>query len=346
MELREFDKPTLGPKDLLMKIKYCGICASDIHTWEGAWQPRYPYIPGHEFIAEVAEAGEEALEWRGLNTGDQVAVEMIIPCYRCKWCMQGLYNLCIYDREYGYNIPTSTPQTPSWGGYSQYLYVPENAIVHKFHKRVDWKEGAITEPLAVSCRAVNLAQISSGNSVAVVGPGMIGLTAVVAAKAAGANPVILLGTRDYRLRVGEALGADYTINVSEGGFFQRVMELTDGIGSDVVLETAGAESAQALSFKLARKGGKVVLVGLSGEKKLTITPDSDIVTKELTVKGSMLSAHAYQQSMRIIESGTFPLKRLITHVFPLKDVDRAYELILKREDNVLKVLLDPWLQTE
>ena len=352
IEIREFEKPELGPKDFLMKVKYCGICGSDVHIWEGHWNPPYPMILGHEFIGEVADSGSEALEWRQIRQGDQMAVEMIIPCHECEWCRRGYYNLCVSDDrsispengvEYGCNIPITRKPTALWGGYSQYLYVPENAIVHRYDKRIDWKEAALTEPLAVSVRAVKRGDIQAGDSVVVVGPGPIGLLTVVAAKAAGAQPIILTGTRDVRLKVGEALGADHTVNITEvRDLVEDVKKLTDGLGADIVLETAGTPLAQEQSLRMVRKSGTVVIVGLTGGKNLTMDPDADLMAKELDVKASFLSAHAYQEAIKIIQSGRFALKKVVTQIYPLRDVERAYQTLTKREKGVIKVLLDPW----
>jgi len=182
--------------------------------------------------------------------------------------------------------------------------------------------------------------------VVVMGPGPIGLMTVIAAKAAGADPVILTGTRDTRLRVGEDLGADHIVNVmGVQDPVKEVMRLTGGAGADVVVETAGTSSAQEQSFRMARKTGTVVLVGLTGEKSLTITPDRDIVAKELSVKGSILSAHAYQDAMGIIQSGKFALKKVVTHVFPLEEVERAFQVVVGRQEGVIKALLDPWTRS-
>lgn len=355
IEIREFEKPELGSKDFLVRVKYCGICGSDVHMWQGHWNPPYPMILGHEFIGEVADAGNEALEWRKLNEGDQIAVEMIIPCHKCEWCQRGYYNLCLSDDrsispengvEYGCNIPITRPPTALWGGNSQYLYVPENAIVHRFENRVDWKEAVLTEPLAVSVRAAMRGNIQAGNSVVVVGPGPIGLLAVVAAKAAGAQRLILTGTRDSRLKVGEALGADYTVNITKvQDPVEEVKQLTNGFGADIVLETAGKPSAQEQSLRMARKSGTVVIVGLTGGENLTIDPDAALMGKELDVKASFLSAHAYQEAIKIIQSGRFELKKLITHVYPLRGIEKAFQTVTKRERGAIKVLLDPWAAT-
>jgi len=352
IEIQGFEKPRLGPRDLLMKVRYCGVCGSDIHLWEGHWNPPYPLILGHEFIGEVADAGGEALAWRGLEMGDPVAVEMIIPCHRCDWCRRGYYNLCVTDdrsifpgngAQYGCNIPVTRPPTALWGGYSQFLYVPENAIVHRLRGNVDWKETALVEPLAVSARAVKRGGVRSQESVVVVGPGTIGLMAVVAAKAAGADPVILMGTRDSRLELGEALGADGSVNVTEAREpVEEVKRLLGGSGADIVFETAGTPSAQAQSLKMARRGGRVVLVGLTGGRGLTIEPDSELLSSELDVRTSYLSAHAYQDAIKIIRSGRFDLDKVVTHIHPLREVDEAFRRFVSREGDAVKVLLDPW----
>jgi len=352
IEIREFEKPKLGSKDFLMRVKYCGICGSDVHIWEGSWNPPYPMILGHEFVGEVADAGDEALEWRSLRRGDQIAVEMTIPCNKCEPCQRGYYNLCLADDrsvspengvEYGCNIPVTRKPTALWGGYSQYLYVPKNAIVHRFENRVDWKEAALTEPLAVSVRAVKRGNVKTGDSVVIVGSGAIGLLAVVAAKAAGAQPIILTGTRDLRLKVGETLGADYTVNITQvQNPVEQVKKLTNGFGADVALETAGTTSAQEQSLRMARKAGCAVIVGLTGGRDLTINPDLDLMAKELDVKASFLSANAYQDALGIIQSGRFELNKMITHIYPLVDVEKAFQTVTEKGRDVIKVLLDPW----
>ncbi|UCH02745.1 MAG: alcohol dehydrogenase catalytic domain-containing protein [Candidatus Bathyarchaeota archaeon] len=348
MKIQEFKKPKLDPIDFLMKVKYCGICASDIHIWEGHWNPRFPIILGHEFIGEVADVGSEALKWRGFEVGDQIAVEMIVPCHTCEYCRRGYYNLCICSDLYGeklasVEIPISSSHTALWGGYAQYLYVPEKAIVHKFEKKVSWEEAALTEPLAVAIRAIRRGKIKADESVAIVGPGPIGLLAVVAAKSVKANPIILIGTRDYRLKVGALLGADYVINNScLHDNISDVKKLTSGYGADVVLETAGTVRAQQQAIKMARKAGRVIYVGLTGGKRLTLNSDVDLLFREINLNTSYLSAHAYQGAIRIIEDGEFNLGEIITHIYPLRDIEIAFQTVIRRRDAVIKALLNPW----
>jgi threonine dehydrogenase-like Zn-dependent dehydrogenase len=222
LEVREFPTPRLGAGDLLVRVRLCGICGSDLHWWDGHWAPRYPTVMGHEFIGEVAAIGEEAARRRGLAPGDPVAVEMLLPCWECERCRDGHYNLCEEDdrsvderrgRQYGCNMPADRPPTPLWGGYAQFLYAPREALVHRLPRDLPWERMVFTEPLAVACRAVARGGVRPGESVVVIGPGLVGLMLTIAAKAAGASPVVVTGTRDYRLDRALELGADATINV-------------------------------------------------------------------------------------------------------------------------------------
>ena len=347
MELQEFDWPEVGPRDMMVQVLACGICGSDAHHfWEDAWHTRFPIIPGHEFVCKVAEAGEAAVAHHGVQVGDIVAVELNIPCWECYWCKQGLYNLCIQDtlegREYGCNMPTTRPPG-LWGGYAEYLYVPYEAIVHKYSPDVNVMAAIFTEPLAVAVRAVNLAaRRQLGDTAVIVGGGTIGIMQGIAAKAGGFDPIILLGTRDKRLDLALEIGAaDVVVNVLEQAPLEVVNNLTNGLGADVVFETAGSVSAQQQCFGFARKGGTVVLVGLTGNKTVPINTDASIGSKELTVQASFLNAGAYPGAMSIIESKRFPIEQLATHQFPLRDAFEAMRVARDEHDVALKVVLVP-----
>jgi len=354
-QIEEFDIPHLGSRDLLIKVDLCGICGSDVHMWEGTLATPKPLIMGHEFIGEVADGGEEALSLRDLKIGDMVSVEIMIPCHRCFWCQQGKYHLCQEDdvsidinhgRQYGCNIPITRPPTPLWGGYAQYVYVPKDAIVHRFQKRIDPRIGIFTEPLATAIHAVEVSGLKSGNSCVVVGPGTMGLCTVIAAKSSGADPIILIGTSEdrERLKIGKNLGANYIINILEvEDVVAEVKKLTKNRGVDVAIETAGSSAAQLTALRVVRRGGVCVTMGINGQKKLTIVPDNDLVFREVSLRGCKLSPHSYSPAIKIIESKQFPLDRLTTLIFPLSEIDEAFHAVRERRNNVVKVALDPWL---
>lgn len=353
-EIQEFLLPELGRRDLLMRVNLCGVCGSDIHMWRGRSLIHEPWIVGHEFIGEVAAAGSEALAFRNVAIGDQIAVEILIPCHRCRWCKEGKYQICVMDdvslgpdhgRQFGCNIPLTRPPTPLWGGYSQYLYVPEEACVHKFHKRVSWQAGVTVEPIATAQHAIDLSRLRGGDSCAVVGPGTIGLSVVAAAKYSGADPVILIGAPGdaHRLEVGRKLGADYTLDLTDVADPQaEIKKLTHGYGADVTVECSGSVGGRLLAIRALRKGGTCVLIGMSADE-LTIVPDDDIIFREVTVVGSLMSGHGYEPAVKIIESGRFPVESIVTHELPLEKIDEAFDLLINRYDEPIKVVLNPWL---
>lgn len=344
MEMRRFPRPAIGSRDLLMRVELCGICGSDQHLFRGNWGTPFPLILGHEFVGTVAEVGEEASARHRVSVGDRVAVEMYVPCRECYWCRRGYYNLCEMDLtegwQYGCNIPTA--RAPSlWGGYAEYLYVPYGALVHQLPAHVPWRAAVLVEPLAVAVRAVNLARITLCDSVVVVGPGTIGLAAVMAAKTAGAGQVVLVGTRDSRLELGRTLGADAVINAREEDPVARVKALTGGRGADAVFETAGTATAQQECFDYARRGAVVTIVGLTGDKVVPLNTDRQLAFKEIRLQASFLSAWGYQGSISIIESGRFPLEKMVTQVFPLSAAKEALDFTHDRKEECLKAVLSP-----
>lgn len=344
MEIRRFPKPAIGPRDLLMRVELCGICGSDQHLFTGDWGTPFPLILGHEFVGTVAEVGDEASARHGVSMGDHITVEMAVPCHECYWCQRGYYNLCEKDLndgwQYGCNIPIA--RAPSlWGGYAEYLYVPHSALVHRIASRVPWRAAVLVEPLAVAVRAINLTRITLGDSVVVVGPGTIGLAAVMAAKTAGTGQVILVGTRDSRLELGRTLGADAVINTREEDPVARVKALTGGRGADAVFETAGTATAQQECFNYARRGGVVTIVGLTGDKVVPLNTDRQLAFKEIRLQASFLSAWGYQGAISIIESGRFPLEKLVTQVFPLPAAKEALDFARCNKDECIKAVLAP-----
>lgn len=343
IQLQTFPTPKLKRNELLVRVEMCGICASDIHIFNGDWGEPYPLIPGHEFIGVVEDAGENALTYHGVDIGDRVAVEMIIPCWNCHFCRSGLYNLCEMDRlegrQYGCNI--SCERTPHlYGGWAEFLYVPEQARVHRIPEHVPLKRAVLTEPLAVAVRAVNLTPPNIGDDVVVVGAGPIGLMTVVAAKAAGAN-VILVGSREERLTLGKQLGADEVIDYRKENVFERIAQLTGDFGARLVFETAGTVDAQRESLQYASVGGTVNYIGLTGNKPVSIQTDKQMTFKELNLQTSFLSAWAYEGAISIIASGKYPIEKMITHEFSLDEVERAIDYSLHRTDHAIKVVLVP-----
>jgi alcohol dehydrogenase len=333
---------------LIMRVKRVGICATDLHLLDGHIGDPFPLVPGHEFVGEVAAIGASAAKARGLAVGDRIAVEMQLPCGECARCAEGRYNICDRDdpasgdpvgREYGVNIPQT--QAPGlWGGYADYLTVPAEAIVHRLPESIAWDTAALVEPLAVAFRTIHRGRVSAGETVVVIGPGPVGLLIASAAKLSGAGRVVMVGTRPNRLELAMRFGADATIDSrSVPDVRGAVIDALGGL-ADVVIEIAGVTAAQSQAVTLVRRGGRVVLAGACGwEADVTFGSDRDLLTREIDVLASFLSAGGYEPSIAALADNAYPFEDLITHRFELEQVTEAYEVVRGKQGAVIKAVL-------
>jgi len=339
-----------GAGDVLVHVALVGVCATDLHLLAGHIGDPFPLVPGHEFVGEVAAIGADAARQRGLSVGDRVAVEMLLPCRSCARCREGRYNLCEADdmatgldrgRQYGVNIPR-TLEPGLWGGYSEYLFVPAEAVVHRLPDDIAWTTAVLVEPLAVAFRAIARSRLRPGESVVVIGPGPVGILAAAAARSAGAGRVVMVGTRPNRLELARRFGVDDAIDSRTTADVPAAVRETLGSLADVVIEIAGVPAAQEQAVRLVRRGGRVVLAGACGaDARITLQADDDLLTREIDVLPSFLSAGGFEPAIALLASAAFPFADLVTHRFSLDQVERAFQVITAREDGVLKVVLDP-----
>jgi threonine dehydrogenase-like Zn-dependent dehydrogenase len=333
IELRELPRPRTGPDDGLLRVEACGICGSDVESYKGelGGGRRPPAIPGHEPLGIVEEVGERAAARWGVRPGDRVALEILIPCRSCDLCLTGRYMAC-RNRVGAYGGALPVDREPGlWGGYAEYLYLHPNAIVHRVRNDIPAELAVMFNPLGAGVRWIcHLGDVQLGDTVLILGPGQRGLTAVIAARAAGAGTVIVTGlARDRgKLALAREFGADHTINVEEEDTVARVAEITGGWGADLVLEVTPVATQPVVdALRAVRHGGRVVLAGIKGGRPVELATDM-IINKAITVVGAYsVDAGAYGEAIRIIESGRFPLERMHTHTFGLEDTARAIETL-------------------
>ncbi|MER7877543.1 zinc-binding dehydrogenase [Streptomyces solisilvae] len=352
-ELREFPMPDIPADGALLKVEVAGICGTDVKMYGKPPFPD-PVIMGHENVGVIARAGAEFTARKGLREGDRVFVEHYVGCFRCAWCHAGEYRHCEATdwrtnpdaRRYGYTSAENPYHL--WGGFSQYLYLPWNAVTHRVPDGVTPELAGLVTPLSNGIEwALVTAGVGYASTVLIQGPGQQGLSQVVACKQAGASTIIVTGTpRDAaRLALARELGADHTVDVTEDDPLQRVLDLTGGRGVDVVLDcTAGAGTAPVLLGidALKRREGVMVVQG-----ELAAFPDFPL--KKLTEKSIALKSargHSYRACELALEqlaSGRFPLKKLATHSFPLTETDRAIRTVGgETGEDAVHVSLLPW----
>jgi len=328
IELREYPLPEISADDALLKIEIAGICGSDIGGYqEFAGEPR---IRGHENVGFLAQIGANAAKRWGVREGDRVVVEQYLPCGNCRWCRTGEYRFCDQTDKlpgqtilrYG-NTPVSV--APSlWGGFSQYLYLPPNAIVHKIPAHVPATHAALFVPLANGMQWAYLqGGAAPGKTVVIQGPGQMGLASVVAAREAGAQCVIVSGlSRDaHRFEVARKLGAHHTVDVERESLSARVKQITNGQGADVVVNVSrGGRSTVRDALECASKIATIVLAG-PGTQEI---PTKGFGRKLITMKWVQgASFNAFELGLQLMASGRYPLSEISTHQFDLRHVNEA-----------------------
>lgn len=332
--MKDVDIPKPTDTEILVKVMATAICGSDLHLyyWDEQttrWKSPLPMIIGHEFSGEVIEVGKAV---HSIEVGHKVAAESHIPCQTCHMCKTGRMHICENMKIYG----IQTPQ----GSFAEYTTIPES-IVYRLPDDVSYEEGALFEPFGVAVHAIERAQIQPGDSVTVLGTGPIGLFCVQLAKICGAAPVIASEMKDYRLKMAESLGAaDVIINAAQEDVLTRVMEITSGRGTDVVIEAAGSNVTVKQSFDIAGKNGRIVLMGLP-TKSTEIETTSKITYKEANIFGTTgrLMYQTWERMSRIIANKRIDLTKVVTHRLQLTKADDGFRAII--EGSAGKVLLIP-----
>ncbi|MGH3391810.1 MAG: zinc-dependent alcohol dehydrogenase [Actinomadura sp.] len=335
IEIREFPRPKIGSDDGLLRVEANGICGSDVESYKGHLRMGggKPTIPGHEPLGIIEEIGEQAAARWGVQAGDRVALEVIVPCRFCRHCLTGRYQACP-NRTNGHGVSPIDVAPALWGGFAEYLYLSPGTIVHKIDASLPAEIAAMYNPLGAGVRwARHLGGVEFGDTVLVLGAGQRGLACVIAARAAGAGTIIVTGLEadQHKLALAREFGADHTVIVdgeAAENTVERVREITDGAMADVVLELtpmAGEPITDALLS--ARHGGRVVLAGLKGGREIPVRTDL-VINRALTLVGAFgVDARGYDEAIALIESGRFPLEKLHTHTFGLDDTALAIETL-------------------
>ncbi len=332
LEPRDLPIPEIDDESALLRVEACGICGSDYEQYEGMLRTPMPVIPGHEPLGVIEQIGDAAARRWGVDVGDRVAVETMLSCRFCSACLGGRYHLCRERRIYSY-IPLS--EAPGlWGAYSQYMFVHRNSVVHKIDASLAPSTAVMFNPLGAGFRwAVEMPRTGPGDTVLILGPGQRGLASVIACREAGADQILVTGlAADARkLALAREFGADHTIDVENENALARVRELTNGQGADVVVDVSSystAPVAQALDF--VRPGGRVILAGVKGFKAIPDFVSDKIVMKEISLQGAIgVTSSGYRSAIRLLESRRYPVEKIHTHDFALRDAELAIRTLAR-----------------
>ena len=338
VRLVERPVPAPGPDEALVKIESCGVCGGDIKIITRGMPKQPPFgefIIGHEYAGTLVAVGDAIDEFKA---GDRVTVEVHKGCGRCKNCIMGKYTACLNYGDYAKGHRANGFTTN--GGFAQYAVNHVNTLC-KMPDNMSFDEATLVTTAGTSLYGIDMAGgYIPGDRVAVLGPGSIGLMAVQCAKSLGAERVILVGTRDERLELGRQLGAHDTINIKKEDPVQKIREITGGVGPDLVLVAAGMQDSLQQALEMIRRGGNIVLLAHFDQP---ITIDIGLAVKDgvniYTVRGEgRMSVH---RALSLMAEGKIDGKPLITHTFPLGEINEAIDTFRERKGGALKVVVHP-----
>jgi alcohol dehydrogenase len=327
-EMREFPIPKLAADDGLIRVEACGMCGSDYWQYMGVEDQNQgrPLIPGHEIYGVVEALGKDAGPRWGLKVGQRVALEARIPCGACEGCLSSEYTYC---GKMTYGLSVGIDVAPSlYGGYATHMYLHPKSLIHKVSDEIPTEVLTLLNPLSGALDwTLKVGQVGLGSRVVICGAGQRGLMAVLVAKGAGAEQVIITGTKRsaHRLEIARRLGATATINVDEVDPVEAVREATNGKLADVVIDMTSISTKPILqALQMVRRGGRVVLIGIKGTNAVEGLLSDTIVRKELTVVGAISKSYASaERALQFMRHHQDVLATLKPKDFALADVTTA-----------------------
>ncbi|MBV9542893.1 MAG: alcohol dehydrogenase catalytic domain-containing protein [Chloroflexi bacterium] len=339
-DFRIVDKPVPQPgeADVLVKIAMCGTCGTDLKIQEHPFPGQPPFgqfTPGHEWTGTVVRLGPGVDEFA---VGDRVAIEAHKGCGRCDNCIVGKYTACLNNgnRAKGHRATGFTAD----GGFAEYAVHHINAL-YKMPESVSWEDAVLVTTAGTGLYGLDVAGgFIAGESIVVIGPGPVGLMTVQVCKALGAGRVILVGTRDSRLQLGARLGADATVNARQEDPVAAVKRLVGRNGADMVIESSGALDAPQQCVQMVRRAGRLLFLAFYREKvtfdlSLAIQNDVTLFTSRGEGGGNV------KRALALAAEGKIRGRDLVTHHFPLEEINEGFRVVREREGDPIKVVFVP-----
>lgn len=330
MEIRDMDVPVPGDNDILIQIKCAAVCGVDGLLYDWTYKGRYPVetpiVPGHECAGVIVEKGKNV---NGLAVGDRVTLESIIGCGHCYYCSRGMSNLCPQWGHLGITLD---------GTFAEYIRVPASAA-HKIPDGVTDFQGALVEPLSLTAHTFDRIKFLINDTVVIIGPGVQGLLHLQAARSSGASKIIVVGMEHDRDRLEKArqLGADEILVYDEKETVPTILEMTQGVGADVVIEVGGTPEAFKTSIDVVRGGGQIAALGFSPYGELV---PIRLARQQITILGviAFLPRH-FEYALQWMEQGKVDVEAIVSHRMNLDEVKNG--IILMKEKKATKVLITP-----
>ncbi len=327
--------PEIKPNEVLLESKAAGICGTDLHIYLGEFEGRvkYPAIQGHEFGGVIAEVGSEV---SGFKVGDRAVVDPVISCHNCPACITGHLNACRWLKLLGVDLD---------GGYGQYVAVPASHLF-PLPAAVSMTHAPMVEMYALGHHILQRGQVQPGETVALLGAGKLGLSILdVLCHSASPGITIVTDLQPFRLETAQKLGVDVALNITAGDPVEQILELTDGVGVDCVIEAVGhyqlpegQEAPLAQAIKMIRSGGRIVTTGLG--EQLSAVHFKTLVLKEAQIIASRVTRGEFPRAIQMMSRGLLHPDLLITAVKPLDEITNAFDQVASQDPETIKIVLE------
>ena len=331
-QIQDLPEPAMGPHDVMVRVKACGICGSDVHGMDGSTGRRQPpIVMGHEASGVIDRVGASVT---GFGVGDRVTFDSTIYNPRSFFSQRGQINLCDDRRVLG----VSCDDYRQNGAFAELVAVPDH-ILYALPPGMSFEQAALVEPVSIAVHARSLTPPAKGDAAVVFGAGLIGVMMVQVLKQTVAGTIIAVDIDDAKLAVAREVGATHVINSSHGDTTAAVKALTGGRGADLAFEAVGIEATIRSAITCVRKGGAVTLIG-NLARDVSI-PLQSVVTRQIKLQGSCASAGEYPECLALIGSGKIDVDRFISATAPLADGAAWFDRLYRREPGLMKVVLQP-----
>jgi len=329
---KDIPMPDCKADEVLIRVKACGICGSDVHGFDGSTGRRIPpLVMGHEASGVIEGLGANV---KDSHVGDRVTFDSTVYCGNCYFCRRGEINLCSNRRVLG----VSCDEYSRNGAFAEYVAVPER-ILYSLPDEISFEQAAMIEPVSIAFHALELAKVSLNESAVVFGAGIIGLFTIQLLRAAGCGRILAVDTNVSRLDIASKMGADIVFNPADGDATEFARDIANGHGYDMAFEAVGIPATVSAAIESTRKGGRIVLIG-NVSSQVTV-PLQKIVARQLTLYGSCASNGEYPACLDMIVRGDVDVDTLMSAVAPLSEGASWFKRLYNAEPGLMKVLLTP-----
>ncbi len=328
IEVTDIPVPKPAPDEVVIKVKTCGMCGTDLKLYTGQYTARVPVVPGHEYSGEIVEVGKNV---RNLRPGQRVVSDPNESCGKCYWCRN--HQPCFCNDLAAYGVLRD-------GGFAEYCTATEKGV-YPIPEGVDDEVAAFAEPVSCVVHAADRINYRPGDTVAILGGGPLGQIHLQFALNSGASKVVLADPNQSRRDLAKKFGAHAVINPKEENVKERVLDETGGLGADVVIEAVGRKETIEQSFALAKRGGRVVIFGFAAESEKAVFSPFDVLSRELTILGAWVNPYSYSRALDVLSSGRIDVKPLISHRLKLQDILQGYQMMAQKPAGFIKSLVSP-----